>query len=226
VAAKQGLFELADGGTLFIDEIGEMPGSVQAKLLRVLEDGSMRRVGSLKEIRVDVRLLAATNRNLADQVKAGHFREDLFYRINVLSFELPPLRRRAGDIPLLVKHFLGKEWQIEPEAMHAIERFAWPGNVRQLINVLERAKILADPPTINLVDLPPELVRAELTSSVASTPGANGDDLATMEKAHVLEVLKREGGNKAKAARALGIDRRSLYRMLEKYQSQSSLVDG
>ena len=221
IAAKQGLFEIADGGTLFIDEIGEMPGSLQAKLLRVLEDGSMRRVGSLKERRVNVRLLAATNRNLAQEVKAGRFREDLFYRINVLSFELPPLRFRTGDIALLVKRFLGSEWQIDHEAMQVLERYPWPGNVRQLINVLERAKILADPPSIGLVDLPQELVRAEHAES-CSMPQSNGDNLAAIEKLHVLEVLQRENGNKARTARALGIDRRSLYRLLEKYQVQST----
>ncbi len=220
VAAKPGLFEVADGGTLFIDEIGEMPGSLQAKLLRVLEDGSMRRVGSLKERRVNVRLLAATNRTLAQEVRAGRFREDLYYRINVLSFELPPLRRRSGDIPLLVQRFLGSEWQIEPEAMRALEQYAWPGNVRQLMNVLERAKILANPPTISLVDLPEELVRAELTAGTGA--GEAGDDLAAIEKAHVVEILHREKGNKARAARALGINRRSLYRLLEKYQIETT----
>jgi DNA-binding NtrC family response regulator len=123
VAAKPGLFEVADGGTLFIDEIGELPGSLQAKLLRVLEDGSLRRIGSIQERKVNVRLLAATNRNLAEEVKAGRFREDLYYRINVMSLELPPLRERAGDIPLLVRHFLGPNWQIEPEALAAMEAF-------------------------------------------------------------------------------------------------------
>jgi DNA-binding NtrC family response regulator len=214
VSAKQGLFEVADGGTLFIDEIGEMPGSVQAKLLRVLEDGSMRRVGSLKERRVNVRLLAATNRNLLQEVQAGRFREDLYYRINVLSFELPPLRRRASDIPLLIRHFLGDQWQIEPDALRALEQYSWPGNVRQLINVLERAKILADPPTIGVVDLPDDLERAALSSGTSPA----SDDLAAIERAHVLEIFRREGGNKARAARALGINRRSLYRLLEKYQ--------
>jgi transcriptional regulator with PAS, ATPase and Fis domain len=194
-----------------------MPGSLQAKLLRVLEDGSMRRVGSLKERRVNVRLLAATNRNLADEVKAGRFREDLFYRINVLSFELPPLRCRTGDIPLLVNRFLGDAWQIDPDVMRALERYAWPGNVRQLINVLERAKILADPPNIQVVDLPPELLRAESTVECAER-NHMADDLASIEKAHVLEILSREGGNKTRAARALGIDRRSLYRLLDKYR--------
>src|SRR5678815_1145305 len=134
INAKQGLFEVADGGTLFIDEIGEMPGSLQAKMLRVLEDGSMRRIGSIKERRVDVRILAATNRNMSREVTEGRFREDLYYRINVMSLELPPLRKRSGDIPLLVRQFLGAGWEIEPVALLAIEQYSWPGNVRQLIN--------------------------------------------------------------------------------------------
>jgi DNA-binding NtrC family response regulator len=217
VAAKPGLFEVADGGTLFIDEIGEMPGSLQAKLLRVLEDGSMRRVGSTKERRVNVRLLAATNRNLADEVRLGRFREDLYYRINVMSFELPPLRDRPQDIPLLVKHFLGDQWQIEPEAMRILEQFSWPGNVRQLSNVLERAKILADPPQIRVRDLPSELAHQQPSPAAMALPKP-GDDLASVERAHVMEVLQREGGNKARAARRLGINRRSLYRLLEKYE--------
>jgi DNA-binding NtrC family response regulator len=223
VAAKPGLFEVADGGTLFIDEIGEMPGSLQAKFLRVLEDGSMRRVGSLKERRVDVRLLAATNKHLAEEVQGGRFREDLYYRINVLSLELPPLRQRVGDIPLLVRHFLGSEWKIDKDAVLAIERYAWPGNVRQLINVLDRAKILADPPSIRLENLPRELLRGETPAAVRPPENhvaANGDALAAIEKAHVLEILRREDGNKARTARVLGIDRRSLYRLLEKYQNQ------
>ncbi|HVC99391.1 MAG TPA: sigma-54 dependent transcriptional regulator [Pirellulales bacterium] len=215
VSAKPGLFEVADGGTLFIDEIGEMPGPLQAKLLRVLEDGSMRRIGSLKEFRVDVRLLAATNRDMAEEVKAGRFREDLYYRINVLSLELPPLRRRTGDVPLLVAKFLGPEWEIEPAAMQALESYTWPGNIRQLINAIERAKILADGFVVRLVDLPHDLQRppqAEVPSALVGS-----DNLDEIERAHVIEVLQREKGNKARAARALGIDRRSLYRLLEKY---------
>jgi transcriptional regulator with PAS, ATPase and Fis domain len=168
-----------------------------------------------------VRLLAATNRKLLDEVNAGRFREDLYYRINVLSLELPPLRSRSGDLQLLVQRFLGDQWQIAPEAMHALEAYHWPGNVRQLINVLERAKILADPPTISLVDLPAELVQKELAESLIpiSVPP---DHLAAIEQSHVLDILKREGGNKARAARVLGIDRRSLYRLLEKFQGPSA----
>ncbi len=223
VATKPGFFEIADGGTLFIDEIGEMPGSLQAKLLRVLEDGSMRRVGSIKERRVDVRLIAATNRNMADEVKAGRFREDLYYRINVLSLELPPLRERKEDVPLLTKHFLGPDWAIEPQALQAIERYDWPGNIRQLINVVDRAKILADDHEVLLEDLPHEVVAGVAEKSSAPSPAVvdlsnlQTDDLSALQRAHVVEVLNRERGNKARAARALGVNRRSLYRMLEKY---------
>jgi DNA-binding NtrC family response regulator len=222
VAAKPGLFEMADGGTLFIDEIGEMPGALQAKLLRVLEDGSMRRIGSLQERKVDVRLLAATNRDLQKEVQAGRFREDLYYRINVMSLELPPLRERRGDIPLLVQHFLGPGWEIEPEAMARIEAYAWPGNVRQLINALERAKILADGRRIRLKDLPKEVAQAAVTapaSAQAASPALlTTDDLATLQRHKIVEVLRREAANKSRAARALGIDRRKLYRLLEKFQ--------
>ena len=215
IGAKQGLFELADGGTLMIDEIGEMPGPLQAKLLRVLEDGSYRRVGSVKECRVDVRLLAATNRNLAEEVRQGRFREDLYYRINIMSLELPPLRQRTGDIGLLVARFLGHDWQIEPEAIAAMESYAWPGNVRQLINAIERAKILADENLVRLEDLPLEVRRPPSDSPSRGGPG--DDRLEEIERSHVLEILERERGNKARAARALGINRRSLYRLLEKY---------
>jgi DNA-binding NtrC family response regulator len=219
VATKQGLFEVADGGTLFIDEIGEMSGALQAKLLRVLEDGSMRRVGSLKERRVDVRLLAATNRNMADEVKAGQFREDLYYRINVMSLHLPPLRERTGDIPLLVERFLRPGWKIDQDARQALERFSWPGNVRQLQNAIERAEIMADDATIRLADLPPEILETDRTeaASALATAGSEADDLAHIQRSHVIEVLQRERGNKARAARALGISRRSLYRLLEKF---------
>jgi DNA-binding NtrC family response regulator len=216
VSAKPGLFEVADGGTLFIDEIGELPGSLQAKLLRVLEDGSLRRIGSLQERRVNVRLLAATNRNLEKEVEANRFREDLYYRINVMSLELPPLRERHGDIPLLVAHFLRPGWEIEAEALQALEAYHWPGNVRQLINALERAKILCDSETICLKDLPREVVH-RATSPTDACDVLTTDDLSMLQRSKVVEVLRREAGNKSKAARALGIDRRRLYRLLEKY---------
>ncbi|MBI1901788.1 MAG: sigma-54-dependent Fis family transcriptional regulator [Planctomycetia bacterium] len=216
VSAKPGLFEMADGGTLLIDEIGEMPGPLQAKLLRVLEDGSMRRIGSLKERRVNVRLLAATNRNLQEETTAGRFREDLFYRINVMSLELPPLRQRGGDVKLLVKQFLGPDWEIEPEALVAMERHPWPGNVRQLSNVIERAKILADGGTIRLADLPAEWSGPGLApAAIEDPPSVRLDQL---QREHIQAVLQREGGNKTYAARALGLSRHSLYRLLKKYR--------
>ncbi len=233
VAAKAGLFEIADGGTLFIDEIGELAGSLQAKLLRVLEDGSMRRIGSLKERRVKVRIISATNRDLAAEVKAMRFREDLYYRINVMTIEMPPLRTRLGDVELLVKHFAGADWQVEPVAMRALENYTWPGNVRQLFNALERAKIMSDDHVIRADQLPPEIRQASglpTTPSFGAAPRAaapvmrssldniTGDNLTELKRAHIVQILEREQGNKARAARALGVSRRKLYRLLEKYQ--------
>ena len=212
---KPGLFEVADGGTLFIDEIGELALSLQAKLLRVLEDGSLRRVGSVKERRVRVRLIAATNRDLAEEVKEKRFREDLFYRINVLTIYLPPLRQRAGDLPLLVEHLTGPEWHLDPDVIPTLERYSWPGNVRQLQNALDRAKILADDDRIRVENLPPEIVN----SAHARPSSISGDvDLDTLTHEHVLETYRRHSNNKARTARALGIGRRTLYRLLEKYR--------
>ena len=211
------MFEIADGGTLFIDEIGDMPGSMQAKVLRVLEDGTMRRVGSHKERRLNVRVISATNRNLAEDVKGGRFREDLFYRINVMSIDLPPLRNRSGDLPLLITQFLGDEWKVEKEGLEALERFGWLGNVRQLINVIERAKILADGHVITLQDLPSEIADSASENSQIDDEGT----LAAIERAHVLEMLDQEHGNKTRTAKALGITRRSLYRLLDKYGIRS-----
>lgn len=231
---KPGLFEVADGGTLFIDELGEMPLSVQPKLLRALEDGSMRRIGSHKERKVKVRIIAATNRDLGEDVKEGKFREDLYYRVNVLPIELPPLRERLGDIELLVRHFLPEPWTVDPEAMEALKQYRWPGNVRELINVIQRATILADGDEITMDDLPrevadfsgsdtPALSRGlgdspKASPSATSTPSAVPDRLDDIAKAHVVEVLAKHNGNKAQAARALGIHRRKLYRLLEKYE--------
>ena len=220
INTKQGLFELADHGTLFIDEIGEMSGSLQAKLLRVLEDGSMRRVGSLKERRVNVRLLAATNRNMAEEVRAGRFREDLYYRINVMSLQLPPLRQRTGDLPLLVERFLGRGWTIEPDALDAMERYSWPGNVRQLQNAIQRAKIMADDGLIRLTNLPSEIVSPAAAYAVSPMAAAR-EMTAQLGPAEVVEALRQQRGNKARAAKALGINRRSMYRLLEKYGIQS-----
>lgn len=224
ISAKPGLFEVADGGTLFIDEIGELAGPLQAKLLRVLEDGSLRRIGSVKERRVHVRLIAATNRDMADEVRDGRFREDLFYRINVLTIFLPPLCERAGDIRLLVDHFLGSEWNIDDDVLCIFDNYSWPGNVRQLQNALDRAKILAEDEWIRAQNLPPEIVKgASLTA--APRTGVN-QDLDTITRLHIEDTFRRLGGNKARTAKALGIGRRTLYRLLEKYGIESQEPTG
>lgn len=223
VAAKMGLFEVADGGTLFVDELGELAGGLQAKLLRVLEDGRIRRVGATRETQVDVRVVAATNRNLAERVKAGKFRDDLYYRLNVVTIDLPPLRERRDDLPLLIDHFLRRPvpggWQLTAAAHRAMCSYSWPGNIRELANVIERAKILADDQLIDLEQLPEAILdpaETEQASSEAAGP-AGRDDLSLLEREHVATVLKRERGNKARAAKALGVSRRSLYRLIEKY---------
>lgn len=231
-ARKNGLFEVADGGTLFVDEIGELPPALQPKLLRVLEDGSLRRVGSHQERRVNVRVIAATNRDLLKEVEAGRFREDLYYRINVMSLQLPPLRERHGDLPLLIDHFLEAGWELTPEAREALGAYDWPGNIRQLMNTLDRASVMADHQRITIEDLPREIVRihrpqngvpAQVNSAVASAPV----DLASIERTHILHVLQQERGNKARAARVLGIHRRKLYRLLDRYDIEvEKMVEG
>ena len=220
---KPGLFEVADGGTLFIDEIGELAPSLQAKLLRVLEDGTLRRVGSVKERRVRVRLLAATNRDLLEEVQEKRFREDLFYRINVLTLHLPPVRERAGDLALLIQHFTGTEWHLDPDVVPTLERYSWPGNVRQLQNAIDRAKILADDDRIRVENLPPEIVHSAQTGP---RPASNDVDLDTLTREHVLETYRRHDSNKAQTARALGIGRRTLYRLLEKYNIAETEAEG
>ncbi|QDT03673.1 Transcriptional regulatory protein ZraR [Rubripirellula lacrimiformis] len=213
-AAKPGLFEVANGSTLFIDEIGELPLALQPKLLRVLEDGSLRRVGSEKERHVDVRIVAATNRNLKQEVEEGRFREDLYYRINVLTIGLPPLRERSGDISLLVNHFLGKGYELDDDARSALESYHWPGNIRQLINVIKRAKILADD-VITMDDLPEEL---DVPTSASSTESVDVEgSLISLQRDHIHEVLGQVSGNKSAAARILGVERRKLYRMMKQH---------
>ena len=217
VSAKAGLFEVADGGTLFIDEFGELAGPLQAKLLRVLEDGSLRRVGSVKERRVNVRILTATNRNMDQEVREGRFREDLYYRINVLTIQIPPLRERPGDIPLLVEHMTGPEWTVDSDVLELFERYSWPGNVRQLYNALQRAKLLSEDDGIHIRNLPPEIATAVETNPVTPQPGTKMD-LDTLNRMHIEETYRRHNGNKARTARALGIGRRTLYRLLEKFE--------
>ncbi len=232
VTRKNGLFEVADGGTLFIDEIGELPLSLQPKLLRVLEDGSLRHVGSHQERRVNVRVIAATNRDLEKEVRAGRFREDLYYRINVFNIHLPPLRERGDDVMLLIDRFLEDKMHVEPAAREILRTYPWPGNVRQLINVLERASILAENNVITVNDLPREILRPIATENLPVSFGTSAqrvntylnvgeEDLASIEKAHIIAVLKKEKGNKARAARVLGIHRRKLYRLMDRFGIKS-----
>jgi DNA-binding NtrC family response regulator len=216
---KPGLIEVAEGGTLFIDEVAEMAPGLQAKLLRVLEDGHFRRVGSTKESRAKVRIIAATNRPIEEEQKAGRFREDLYYRLNVVTIDLPLLRERREDIPALVEHFLTTRQlgpapcRVQPEAMRALLNYNWPGNVRELANVLERAQILAEGNLITLDDLP------EALHGASSLPAEVGPlTLSELERRTTQLALQQAEGNKVHAAKALGISRRSLYRLIEKYQ--------
>jgi DNA-binding NtrC family response regulator len=222
VAAKRGLFETANGGTLFLDEIGDMGPKMQAQILRVLQDGEMRPVGGTEAIRVDVRLVCATNRDLEAEVKAGRFREDLYFRINVVTVRMPPLRDRAGDIPILIRHFLNKvakregrpEASVSPETLDVLCRHAWPGNVRELENAIERAVAVAKGNVVLPSDLPVEVYGGSPVS-----PAGIVDDrptLAELEKRYIAMVLAECGGNKKKAAAKLGIDRRTLYRAIER----------
>jgi len=220
VKRKSGLFEIADSGTLFVDEISEMSPGMQVKLLRVLETGRFRRVGDIKEIEVDVRVVCATNKTLLDEVTAGRFREDLFYRLNVLTILLPPLRERKDDIPLLVEHFIrmstrpnADKIRVAGEVLEAFEKYNWPGNVRELSNVLERAIILANNSFITLREIPPlyKMNPEDQADSPASFP------LDEIEKRHIRLVLETVRGNKTKAARILGVSRPKLYRKMEKY---------
>ena len=229
---KAGLFEAADGGTLFLDEIGELPAAVQAKLLRVLETGEIQRVGSLQPKTVDVRIIAATNRDLAAEATAGRFRSDLFYRLNVIELRLPALRERPEDIPFLaasfIREFAGKFKKpiegVRPAAERALMTRPWLGNVRELRNVLERACMLADGNVLTERDLqatgPPQ------ASPDRANPGAADkerdhhtltQDLDLVERDHIVRVLAEARGNKRAAAQRLGLSRRTLYRRLERY---------
>ncbi len=230
VASRLGLFREAEGGTVFLDEVGELAPATQVKLLRVLQERKVRSVGASVEVAVDVRVVAATNRNVEDDVKAGRFRQDLYYRLNVIRVEVPPLRDRREDIRPLADHFL-RQWAAEqgkdinvisPDALRALDAYAFPGNVRELENVIERAVALAKGPTIGLGDLPPELAGAasQPTPALVGLPdeGCNLDDvMGEVERRLVLQALERTGGVRTQAAKLLGVTLRSLRYRLQKH---------
>lgn len=219
---RLGCFELADGGTLFLDEVGEVPAELQAKFLRVLEEEKVRRLGGKAETSVDVRVLAATNRDLKARIKSGDFREDLYFRLNVFQVHLPPLKDRPEDIPTLVAHFIarfaaeaGKRVHgASPEALRLLSDYAWPGNIRELRNSIERAVLLCEGQEITADDLPSDVVRA---TDQAALNLPLGLALSDVTRAYIEAMLVREGGNKSRAAQALGISEKTLYNKLQRY---------
>jgi two-component system response regulator AtoC len=220
---KPGLFEEAHGGTLFLDEIGELPLSTQVKLLRVLQEGTLRRLGENRDREVDVRVVAATVRNLKEEVDHGRFREDLFYRLNVLPIEVPPLRERRDDLTLLIDFFvernntrLGTRIRgVDAKAKKLLLAYHWPGNVRELAHVLERGVALAQQQVLTAEDLPLELRQPAVPRAKATFD--DRPTLAELKRRYVRSVLEESGGNVSRAAAILGVDRRSLYRMLKRY---------
>ena len=228
---KHGLFEVASGGTIFLDEVGDTSPDIQAKLLRVLESGRFRRLGGTEEIGVDVRIVAATNRDLKQGISRGHFREDLFYRLAALTIEIPPLRERREDVRPLVELFLKRfnakfsmSKRVGDEAMDALVRYAWPGNVRELIHVVEQVVVLCHGDVIGLHDLP-----ASISGYVEAPGSVQPGELLTLrevERRHIFSVLERVGGNRAQAARILGTSERTCYRLLEKYNRSATDPDG
>jgi two-component system, NtrC family, response regulator AtoC len=222
---KRGLLESADAGTVFLDEIGEMVPGLQAKMLRFLEEKSFKRVGGAADITVDVRVVAATNRKLETEVKEGRFREDLYYRLNVLPIELPPLRARAGDLPLLINYYVdtyNREFRkqvrgVEPRAMDALKAYGWPGNVRELRNVVERAMLLADGQTLTLGDFPVAAAGSARLTEQVDLP-ASGIDLEQLERSLVVQALERSGWNQTKAAALLGLNRDQIRYRVEKFK--------
>jgi DNA-binding NtrC family response regulator len=221
---KRGLFESAEGGTIFLDEIGEMVPALQAKLLRVLEERSFRRVGGLQDIKVNVRVIAATNRNLEEEVKAGRFRHDLFYRLNVLPVMVPPLRQHIEDVPALLTYYIdafNHEFRkrvkgVSPAALSALQSYFWPGNIRELRNAVERAMLLATRDVLEPEDFP--LVSpAPGTGPVDFQLPAHGVDLEALEQSLVMQALERCGGNQTRAAALLGMNRDQIRYRMEKY---------
>jgi DNA-binding NtrC family response regulator len=232
---KRGLFEEANGGTLLLDEIGEISPKMQVQLLRVLQEGEIRRVGGTETIKVDVRVVAATNRDLKIELSSGRFREDLYFRLQVVSLRVPSLRDRRGDIPMLVRHLIARHAErlgrqvprVAPEVFDALESYDFPGNVRELSHIVERAMVLAREGVLTAADLPPEVTRSwqALSQTSGGSMGALADDwpqLAVLERRYIDRVLSRTGGNKTRAAEVLGIDRRTLNRMFARERAAAA----
>jgi DNA-binding NtrC family response regulator len=219
---KHGLFETANGGTLFLDEIGEMSPATQVKVLRALQSGEFRRLGSNRHIRADIRIIAATNKDLREEVKRARFREDLYYRIAVIEIHMPPLRERREDVPLLVEHFLQagaygarERLQITREALDHLTAYPWPGNIRELRNCIERLSVLADTQVLTVDSLPPSILKA---AQATPMPDPVGDvPLDEIERVHILRTLERHRWNKKRVASILGIDTKTLYNKLRRY---------
>jgi two-component system response regulator PilR (NtrC family) len=227
---KQGLFELANDGTLFLDEIGEMPMRLQAKLLRVIEGGAYRRVGGVSDITVDVRIVAATNKNLSELIENGLFREDLYFRLNVLSLRIPPLRERRDDIPLLVNHFLnkftGNGKKFSDDAMTMLKNYQWKGNVRELENIIERVLLLNDGDIVASESLPEE-IRSSSSSEKVSVPSGGVDIekmMEDMERSYLLRALEKTNGVKTEAAKLLNLTFRSFRHKLKKYGIDKKII--
>ena len=227
--SKAGLFQAANGGTIFLDEIGELPLEMQAKLLRALQEKEIRPVGSNEKVNVDVRVIAATNRDLEAAYRAGTFRKDLYFRLNVVTVHIPPLRDRRSDIPMLVHHFLDRyapesHMQVTPAAMKSLLHYEWPGNVRELENCVARAVTLGDRQVIDVSDLPPAIRSEQADTGAATTPDTGAVSttaLAEMERMTILRVFEQAHGDKALAGKMLGISRATLYRKLKRYNIPS-----
>ena len=245
IMTRQGIFEMAHGGTLFLDELGELSPDLQPKLLRVLEQREIRRVGTSKAIRVDVRLIAATNRNLEEEVRAGRFRQDLYYRLSVVRIMLPPLRDRPEDIPLLAQHFLNvgpfnrvpggdvRVHSISPEAMTLLSGYDWPGNVRELLNVIERAVSFAEGQRIEVRDLPDQLQPSTPAREVQPFPEsdiafkeAKERWVSSFERDYLIKLLARNKGNISHAAREAEIDRKYFRKLMKKHGVSADMIEG
>jgi len=229
-----GKFEQADRGTIFLDEVGDMSAKTQAKVLRVLQEGEVERLGSARTIKVDVRVIAATNKNLEEEIEKGHFREDLYFRLAVIPIHVPPLRERPDDIPLLIRHYIdyfsrennARPKRITQAALDALQRHRWKGNIRELRNTVERMIIMTGGEVIDLPDLP-EMVRSPTAGPASPKPGAEGDQAKAgtlrefkenAERAFLVGKLRENGWNISKTAEVIGTPRSNLYKKLEQYQ--------